>query len=162
MTTAHDVAAYILAQQGPMSAMKLQKLLYYSQAWSLVWDDKPLFGERIEAWSGGPVVREIYNSHRGKFGIDDWPEGNGDALDGDERETVDAVLKFYGDRSPQWLSDLTRAEEPWQKARGDCAPNVRVAGEITLARMAEFYGSLPKPPHSSALQRQTGRDTSQS
>lgn len=25
--------------------MKLQKLCYYAQAWSLVWDDAPLFAE---------------------------------------------------------------------------------------------------------------------
>ena len=48
--TAIDVAAYILSKQGDMPAMKLQKLVYYSQAWSLVWDDKPLFRDRIEAW----------------------------------------------------------------------------------------------------------------
>ena len=45
-----DVAAYILQEQGPTPALKLQKLVYYSQAWSLVWDDKPLFEEEIEAW----------------------------------------------------------------------------------------------------------------
>lgn len=49
MATVHDVAAYILAKHGPMTAMKLEKLVYYSQAWSLVWDDKPLFRSKIEA-----------------------------------------------------------------------------------------------------------------
>ena len=28
----HDVAAYILEKQGPMTAMKLEKLVYYAQA----------------------------------------------------------------------------------------------------------------------------------
>ena len=41
MTTVHDVAAYILQKLGKMTTMKLQKLVYYSQAWSLVWDEKP-------------------------------------------------------------------------------------------------------------------------
>ena len=49
-----DVAAYILEQKGSMTTMKLQKLVYYSQAWSLVWDEKPLFEEAIEAWANGP------------------------------------------------------------------------------------------------------------
>jgi hypothetical protein len=30
-----------------MSAYKLQKLVYYSQAWHLVWADEPLFAARI-------------------------------------------------------------------------------------------------------------------
>ena len=32
----HDVVKYILNQTGPIPAMKLQKLVYYCQAWSLV------------------------------------------------------------------------------------------------------------------------------
>jgi uncharacterized phage-associated protein len=56
MVSVDDVAAYILEQRGPMSAMKLQKLVYYSQAWSLVWEDRPLFREEIQAWASGPVV----------------------------------------------------------------------------------------------------------
>ena len=35
-----DVADYILQEHGAMSAMKLQKLVYYAQAWHLVWEDK--------------------------------------------------------------------------------------------------------------------------
>jgi len=42
-TNCFDVAAYILSKKAPMPAMKLQKLVYYAQSWSLVWDDEPLF-----------------------------------------------------------------------------------------------------------------------
>ena len=38
-----DVASAILNRLGEMTAMKLQKLVYYSQAWHLVWEEKPLF-----------------------------------------------------------------------------------------------------------------------
>lgn len=47
MANVSDVAAYILQKHGRMTTMKLQKLVYYSQAWSLVWDEKPLFQERM-------------------------------------------------------------------------------------------------------------------
>jgi len=50
MASVHDVACYILKKQSPMTTMKLQKLVYYCQAWSLVWDEKPLFKERMDAW----------------------------------------------------------------------------------------------------------------
>jgi uncharacterized phage-associated protein len=43
--------------------MKLQKLVYYAQAWALVWDDEPIFDEEIEAWANGPVVRGLYEAH---------------------------------------------------------------------------------------------------
>ncbi len=61
MATSLDVAAYILrANGGPdecqMRAKSLQKLVYYAQVWSMVWDGRPLFTEPVEAWRDGPVV----------------------------------------------------------------------------------------------------------
>jgi uncharacterized phage-associated protein len=137
-----DVAAYILARRSPMTAMKLQKLVYYSQAWSLVWDEAPLFSERVEAWANGPVVRELYEAHRGMFRVREMPQGRPEALNEDQRETVDAVLKFYGDKPSQWLSDLTHQEAPWRNAREGYASGEYCDREITTASMAEFYGSL--------------------
>ena len=50
MPNVSDVARYILEQMEFTTAMKLQKLVYYSQAWSVVWDGEALFDDRIEAW----------------------------------------------------------------------------------------------------------------
>ena len=64
-----DVAAFILEKQGEMTAMKLQKLIYYSQAWSLVWDEATLFQEHVQAWAIGPVVPELYAAHKGLYSV---------------------------------------------------------------------------------------------
>lgn len=143
MVSAHDVAAYIIERHGPLSAMKLQKLIYFAQAWSLVWDDRQLFREPVEAWANGPVVRSVYDKHRGQFEVRDWPWGDSRTLDGDARATIDAVLDFYGPRTAQYLSDLTHSEEPWTEARRGIPDGERGASEISLATMAEYYGSLP-------------------
>jgi len=143
MATVHDVAAYILRATGPITAMKLQKLVYYSQAWSLVWDEEPLFAERIEAWANGPVVPELYFRHQGLFEVGPpWEGGDPDALTRPQAETVDAVLDFYGTRSSQWLSDLSHREAPWRDARRGLQPGQRGTQEITHAAMAEYYESL--------------------
>lgn len=55
---------------------------------------------------------------------------------------MDAVLKFYGDKSPFWLSELTHREQPWIDARRGLAPGERGRAEITHAAMAEYYSSL--------------------
>ena len=55
-----NVVQYILKKAGPMSAMKLQKLVYYCQAWSLVWDEEQLFKDEIQAWANGPVAPYLY------------------------------------------------------------------------------------------------------
>lgn len=142
MVSAHDVAAYILERQSPMSAMKLQKLVYYAQAWSLVWDDRPLFPERIEAWANGPVVRDLYERHRGRFEVREWPEGDPQNLSVAERATVDAILGFYGDKPAQWLSDLTHSEGPWREARRGAPEGARSTTAISPDSMRAYYGSL--------------------
>jgi len=142
MATAHDVAAYILAKLGEMTAMKLQKLVYYSQAWSLVWDECPLFQSRIEAWANGPVVPALYREHKGQFKVSSWPKGDSDALSAKAKATIDAVLVFYGGKSSQWLSDLTHSERPWQEARGSLAPGERGNHVISPASMHEYYSGL--------------------
>jgi uncharacterized phage-associated protein len=142
MASVHDVAAYILQQQGSMSTWKLQKLVYYSQAWHLAWDEEALFPEPIEAWANGPVVRDLYNAHKGWFTVRTWSRGEPAALSTNERETVEAVLESYGHRSGHWLSELTHAEEPWREARAGLAPEERGTREITVGAMADYYGRL--------------------
>ncbi|MEM9594748.1 MAG: type II toxin-antitoxin system antitoxin SocA domain-containing protein [Acidobacteriota bacterium] len=147
MPNVHDTAAYILARRGEMTAMKLQKLVYYSQVWSLVWDEDPLFRERVEAWANGPVVPALYQEHRGRFKVHSWSKGQPDRLAEAQKETVDAVLRYYGDRSSQWLSDLTHSEAPWRDARRGLAPGDRGKREISKAAMAEFYSGLASDFH---------------
>lgn len=142
MASVHDVAAYILVRHGAMSAMKLQKLCYYSQAWSLVWDQAELFPEDFEAWANGPVARELYNVHRGQFSVSTWPQGDPSALTGEQRETVDAVLDAYGKHTAQQLSELTHQELPWRDARGGLPEMVRSDAVITKESMQDFYASL--------------------
>ncbi|HZL26606.1 MAG TPA: type II toxin-antitoxin system antitoxin SocA domain-containing protein [Acidobacteriaceae bacterium] len=141
-STSAPLYGYLSEEYWPLSAMKLQKLVYYAQAWSLVWEDRPLFRARIEAWANGPVTPELCRHHRGTFQVAAWPLGNPGNLAKEERTTVDAIVKFYGDRSPQWLSDLTHMETPWIEARRGLGPSEAGTNEITLASMAEYYGSL--------------------
>jgi uncharacterized phage-associated protein len=142
MPSIFDVAAYILEKQGQMTTWKLQKLVYYSQAWSLVWDERPMFPERIEAWANGPVSPDLYNLHRGSFLIQKIAGGNPRSLDKDACDTVNAVLEHYGDKPSQWLSDLTHREAPWREARRGLADGERGNVEITHGAMADYYGNL--------------------
>lgn len=140
MARVGDVAEYILRARGPMTAMKLQRLVYYSQAWHLVWDAEPLFDNRIEAWANGPVVPDLYRLHRGVFGVEPGAfGGDPDALTPAERSTVDAVLDAYGDRSAHQLGQLTHREEPWRRARVGLHPAERGRSEITHAAMVTAH-----------------------
>jgi hypothetical protein len=85
-----DIAKYILRVKDECTTMKLQKLCYYSQAWTLVWDDIPLFPEDFEAWANGPVSPVLFALHKGMFVLGDGDLGDYDpvALTDRERENV--------------------------------------------------------------------------
>ena len=143
MANVFDVAQYILHKQGTMTTMKLQKLVYYCQVWSVIWDEKPIFPECIQAWASGPVVKDLYNTHKGMFIVSDIDKGNVSNLDATEKATIDAVLSAYGNKSAQWLADLTHMEQPWNDAREGYDPGDICENEITLASMAEYYSCMP-------------------
>ena len=103
-----SVAAWIQSRDAAVSGMKLQKILYYAQAWHLVWDGAPLFPERLEAWAQGPVSPHVFGALRHEA----------QPLPGEAVATLEAVLHAYGDRSGTWLSELTHREAPWRMARG--------------------------------------------
>lgn len=136
-----DAAQYVLSKTGTITTMRLQKLLYYCQAWSLVWDDSPLFDERIEAWVDGPVVPLLFDHHRGQYEAE-ITLGNPAILNKDQQETIDAVLNHYGTKPTKWLIDLTHLEEPWILARNGLTPLERGNSEITIDSMASYYGGL--------------------
>lgn len=144
MARVNDVARYILERQGGhVSTMKLQKLVYYSQAWNLVWDEKPLFNARIEAWANGPVTRDLYGYHRGEFTatVNMFP-GDSDRLTADEKETIDTVLGAYGHLSGQQLSDLSHSERPWREAREGVADGASSTNEVSQDVMQDFYSAM--------------------
>ncbi len=142
MANVFDVAAYILKKEGPMTTMKLQKLVYYCQAWAVVWDGQPLFNEEIQAWASGPVVRDLYEAHRGQYMISSLKKGNSNSLGKIQKETIDAVLDKYGPKSAQWLSELSHMEQPWKIARKGIPMGDSCEQPITLASLEEYYGSL--------------------
>ncbi|TFI30121.1 type II toxin-antitoxin system antitoxin SocA domain-containing protein [Streptomyces sp. 4R-3d] len=144
--TVRDVAAYILARQAPMSAMKLQKLCYFAYGYHMAWDDRQLFPERFEAWANGPVVYELYNLHRGKYrlGRDDIA-GDPALLDDDERESVDIVLESFKAYDAHELSAMTHRPGPWLDARKRAGLEddlQRSDEELRDEDIADFFGAL--------------------
>jgi uncharacterized phage-associated protein len=140
MADVQDVAAYLLKRRA-MTAMQLQKVVYYAQGWHLAWTGDRLFAAPIEAWANGPVVRELYDLHHGQFGLSSWPTGDTQALSDSERGTVDQILSTYGTKSAEWLSERTHSELPWREARTGLPLGARSNAEIDPATMRSFFSS---------------------
>jgi uncharacterized phage-associated protein len=150
MTTARDLAAHLLRHHGEMTAMKLQKLCYYVQAWSLAWGRGPVFDEPIEAWANGPVVPSLWREHRGAHRVTSVA-GNAEAVPAHHHATIDAVMEFYAHRDAEWLSELTHREAPWLEAREGLPPGARSASPITRESMTEYYGGLARAMDARAM-----------
>ena len=143
MNTIFDVARYFLNSFGEMTTMKLQKLCYYAQAWSLAWDGEPLFEEEFQAWANGPVCPELFRAHSGKFKLaSDYFDDHDQPFSEDQKETLDAVKNFYGKESSQWLSELSHKEAPWRIARRNTPVGERCINTITKDSMQEYYSGL--------------------
>lgn len=144
MATIFDVAKYVLKKLGKTTTMKLEKEVYYCQAWSLAWDEQPLFDEDFQAWANGPVCPQLFAKHKGQFIVDeslfsDLPDYH---FTDSQIETMDTVLDYYGKREPQWLSELTHKERPWKEARGTTPAGDPCHEIITKESMQDYYGGL--------------------
>lgn len=139
MADVHDVAALILDESGPMDAMKLQKLLYYSQAWHAAITGQPLFDQPVEAWRDGPVVKAVFDEHKGLRRVTAWPVGEARKLTGSANRIVKLVCAHYGPMSGDELSTLTHGEKPWLATRGGLSEGSRSRRQIPVPLMASFY-----------------------
>jgi uncharacterized phage-associated protein len=138
-----DVAEYILSKQSTITAMKLQKLVYYGQAWHLAWTGKVLFSQPIQAWANGPVVKDLFDKHRGKYAVSPGSLGGDPAnLSAKDTDLLDVVLQTYGPMSATQLSFLTHEEAPWQQARGEATAGAHSEAVISHASMQKYYKEL--------------------
>ncbi|SDO37837.1 Panacea domain-containing protein [Geodermatophilus sp. DSM 45219] len=138
-STARDVAGYILDRLGPMESWKVQKLTYYTQAWALAWEGQPVFDDRIEAWTNGPVTPSIWNAHRKQRWVTRLPGAHPDRLTPEQVDVVEAVLDFYGSCDGDTLSKMTHDEGPWQEARRGLSEGAWSDAEISQRSMRGFY-----------------------
>ena len=138
------VAEHVLKRLGSSSTMKLQKIVYYSQAYHLVRYGQPLFCERIEAWRNGPVIRDLYDLHAHEFVISDGYFGidlTTGQLQEHEVAAIDHVVNVLGKRTGKELSELTHSEAPWRNARGDIPPHWSSSSLISIEAIKNYYGS---------------------
>jgi uncharacterized phage-associated protein len=122
--SACDYIIWAMRRSGAtLCVLKLQKLLYYAQAWHLALQGEPLFSGKFQAWPQGPVNREIYDrfARSGSlhselsdgdvscdFAVTELPE--------EKRVHLDRVLQVYGKYQEPELQEMLAHEAPWQEA----------------------------------------------
>ena len=119
--------------------LKLQKLIYFAQAWYLANKNQPLFAEDMEAWTHGPVVPSvwhIYKSHQ-------WgslpPESSDPAIDESTTRFLNVIHEKYGKFSAKELERMTHDHKPWKQTRGDLPLEAKCSTPIDKKMMRDFY-----------------------
>lgn len=139
----YETANYILQNSGPMTALKLHKLLYYSQAWNLVWEETPLFEEDFEAWNVGPINKDMYQKHIGMLNLGkDFFSSFNTKPTNPEKDNINKVLEFYGEKKNQWLTHLVKQEIPYKNTREQNNSDPKSGEIIPNELIFEYYSSL--------------------
>lgn len=118
-----------------LTPMKLQKLMYFAQAWHIKKRNRPLLDDHFSRWMFGPVIPAIYHEFKvyGQYEIKQ--KANTLALSGEEYRIgvpgippenedawalIDAIVRVYGGFDGPTLSNMTHAAgSAWSKKDAD-------------------------------------------
>lgn len=150
MARALDVARCLiqLAASGDepdfLTHLRLQKLLYYVQGWSLALRNSPMFDDRIEALVNGPVARSVYRYFADYgFGlIMPTQAAEPEDLSEEDAEFIGSIWEAYKGYSASSLRSMTHKERPWRDARAGFRPDEKCENEITHEAMKAFFSAL--------------------
>lgn len=155
--TAMDVANWFLLRVDrdsgdSITQLKLQKLVYYAQAWHLANFNRPLFLEHMEAWRHGPVVPSLWQAFR-DHGWNALPAPQDGVVSFDEatEQFLNAIYEKYGPFEAKYLESLTHNEDPWKTTRGKRALHENCSDEIPKKLMRDYYGKRIKKTWSSSI-----------
>lgn len=125
-----------------LTNLKLQKLLYYSQAWHLVRKDQALFKEDFQAWVHGPVLPSQYK----RFKAFEWRPITENVvlpkLSDELASYLKEIVDVFGSETAINLELMTHKELPWKEARQELAPDQSSTAIISKESMKAFYQSL--------------------
>lgn len=144
---AMDVSEYILRKQ-LTGNLKLQKLLYFVQAYFLIKKGTPCFSDKIYAWDSGPTIPDVYRYFSRFTLFFAFPEDiyivenedgtlerrryNAETISEYDRKLIDEVIEAFSGYTSSWMLDLIKGQDPYIKARKD-------EGEIMLMDLKEYF-----------------------
>jgi len=145
--TANNVAKYLIylasqefvgdnEEREGITNLKLQKVLYFVQAYYLAKIGKPLFSDKIEAWEYGPVIPSVYRKYKANRSDPIINEKDKSSLSDEDKKVVKKVWDSFGGYSASRLVDIAHAHTPWKEA------NESVTKIISHKALKEYYAPL--------------------
>ena len=127
--------------------LKLQKLVYYVQAWNFGKNADPFVEGDFEAWIHGPANRVLYDRFKDTKSLysvigkeDVFNRDALDVLEPEDSEFIDLILDNYASYNASDLERMTHKEDPWIMARKGYGPLDRCTNVISPESMIDYYG----------------------
>lgn len=152
--TCFDIADYFIAFSNvtniSITNLKLQKLVYYAQAWHLALYNRPLFQGYFQAWAHGPLLPKLYYQYRQfRWQPIQRPDLNEESLDKLEQKLGNRLIDFLEDIISKYfgltaheLEALTHSEEPWKTARAGLSKTKASDNFIKNKDMIDYYKQI--------------------
>ena len=143
ITTASEIAdyfIYIANDTGSfISNLKLQKLVYYAQAWHLGIHDTPLFDQDFEAWVHGPAIPSLFEEYKHFRWKPILKEVEKPKFPPELEEFLEDIIKEYFICEGLELEMMSTREQPWIKARKGLPRDEHSDAIISKESMREYY-----------------------
>lgn len=146
-----DAQSYVLAdyllhecrERGELlTPLKLQKLMFYADAWHMALYGAEITNERFQAWVHGPVALSQYH----RFKEFKWrpisAEIERPSVAGGLARHLDEIIDVFGSEPAVALEAMTHQERPWQDARGNIPNDEPCNNYISKELTREFYRNL--------------------
>lgn len=141
-------AKYLIGTCIDITPLALQKLLYYVQGFSLVFQEKAIFEEDCEAWVHGPVFRQVYFEYRDCGYHSILKDINMDAVEKAlaerEKELIDSIISSFGCYSGSVLESMTHSEHPWIETRNGLEWDEKCDRAIEKELMRNYFSQIKK------------------
>lgn len=141
------IVPYVISSGHSINHLKLQKLIYYVDAWHYAILEQPLIRDEFEAWMHGPVVRRVWDFYKGEsclyndITVAD-PLDIGTIVNEEQVEVINDILDEYGNKTAYHLECLTHSEKPWKVARTGYDSSDKCTEIIPKGLMRDYYQGL--------------------
>ncbi|UNU24377.1 Panacea domain-containing protein [Microcoleus vaginatus] len=123
-----------------INVYKLQKLVYYAQAWHLGVYGKPLFDADFQAAIHGPVIPDLLEKYQRQFSWEPITEKvEQPKLPQKVGQFLEEVAEAYFEYDDETLERMICSEMPWLEARGNVPKDESCHGIISHESMKKYY-----------------------
>lgn len=140
--------SYIFKKAEEVTPLALQKMLYFIQGIHMVLFGEELFPEECEAWTHGPVFKDVYDIFKNfKYNpIDDIRfamfQNRFQELSDNGKKVIDLVVETFGIYSGKTLERITHKESPWMDARVCCLPGEPSNEVISKQTIKRYFSEV--------------------